>query len=255
MSAAPRPSSLSDLVGYYTSYLVNPLQWTSRHLDLVSCRFEDVVITPSSSPPNHSPNQNLHRTSDARTDAEKLAMTLDAITKRCSLFNILVIDTRLFAGLSKGSPFYFQGRRVRRLANYVMFIYHERAIDPAENRTPTPVGYLQYNSVHGARRKLFEARPGPRGESNRVGGTLCWKRIQQITPEEWTEDPYFMCPLLALAQFEEQRRDESNPATFTSRLLVTEVADKEKIVLYEADIATELLDGLKNPKEADRPMN
>ncbi|RAK81324.1 uncharacterized protein BO72DRAFT_524295 [Aspergillus fijiensis CBS 313.89] len=182
-------------------------------------------------------------------------MTLDGITKRCSLFNILVIDTRLFAGLSKGSPFYFQGRRVSRLANYVMFIYHERAIDPAENRTPTPVGYLQYNSIHGACRKLFEARPGPRAESNRVGGTLCWKRMQQITPEEWTEDPYFMCPLLALAQFEEQRRDESSPATFTSRLLVTEVADKEKIVLYEADIATELLDGLKNPKEADRPMN
>lgn len=36
---------------------------------------------------------------------------------------------------------------------------------------------------------------------------------------------------------------------------MTEVADKEKIVLYEADIATELLDGLKNPKKADRPMN
>ncbi|RAH77796.1 hypothetical protein BO86DRAFT_412865 [Aspergillus japonicus CBS 114.51] len=193
--------------------------------------------------------------SNQGTDVENLAKNWNVINKRCALFNILVNDTRLFAGLSKGSPFYFRGRRVCRLANYVMFIYHERAIDPTESRTPTPVGYLQYNSIHGARRKLFEARPGPRGERNRPGGTLCRKRMQQITPEEWTEDAYFVCPLLALAQSEEQRRVESSPATFTSRLLVTEVADKEKIVLYEADITTELLDGFKNPKEADRPMN
>ncbi|OJJ94671.1 hypothetical protein ASPACDRAFT_128049 [Aspergillus aculeatus ATCC 16872] len=255
MPAASRPPSFSDLIRHHTSYLVNPLQWTSRHLDLVECRFQDVATTPSENPPNHNSGKSSHQTSNQRSDAENLAKNWDPIHKRCSLFNILVKDTRLFAGLSKGNPFYFQGRRVRRLPTYVMFIYLERAIDTAENRTPTPVGYLQYNSIHGARRKLFEACPGPRGESNRVGGILCWKRMQQITLEEWTEDPYFVCPLLALAQFEEQRRDESSPVTFTSRLLVTEVADKEKIVLYEADIATELLDGLKDPKKANRPMN
>lgn len=48
-----------------------------------------------------------------------------------------------------------------------------------------------------------------------------------------------MCPLLICS---------------LSRLLVTHAHEQEYIFLYEADISTELLDGLWNPKDATSPM-
>lgn len=41
---------------------------------------------------------------------------------------------------------------------------------------------------------------------------------------------------------------------FQSRLLVTNVLDREYILYYEAQITTELLNGLRNPKDATNPL-
>lgn len=111
------------------------------------------------------------------------------------------------------------------------------------------------------------------GVINSVGASICQKRLAQTTPRKWTEDPYFMCHLLALAQLQERKLEWSNLTVYTvcfwlvcfficrapadslqSRLLVTNVLDREYILCYEAQITTELLNGLRNPKDATRPI-
>ena len=39
-----------------------------------------------------------------------------------------------------------------------------------------------------------------------------------------------------------------------SRILVTNVLDREHLLFYEADVTTEVLDGLKNPRDSARPI-
>ncbi|KAJ6188737.1 hypothetical protein N7519_003645 [Penicillium mononematosum] len=114
------------------------------------------------------------------------------------------------------------------------------------------VSYLHYTSVNGARRDKFEPCPGPRGTLNWIGQRILQKRLAQIEPKEWTEDPYFVCILLALAQLQEREVELPKPATYTARLLVTNVCDKEFIHLYEAEISAELLGALRSPETATK---
>ncbi|RAL08815.1 uncharacterized protein BO97DRAFT_353181, partial [Aspergillus homomorphus CBS 101889] len=95
------------------------------------------------------------------------------------------------------------------------------------------VGYLQYTSVNGARRRLFEPRAGLRGTNNWAGARLCVERLVRITSKEWTEDPYFL---------------------LQSRLLISNILHVENILLYEADITTELLAGPRNPRTPACPI-
>ncbi|KAJ5751501.1 uncharacterized protein N7511_008466, partial [Penicillium nucicola] len=76
-------------------------------------------------------------------------------------------------------------------------------------------------------------------------------RATTTAPTEWSEDPYFLCHLLALAQLQEQMSLSTSPK---SRLLITNVLDSEYIFLFEAQISRELLDGLRDLKIAVHPI-
>ena len=120
--------------------------------------------------------------------------------------------TRLLS--SKGTPFYFQGRPVHQ-PDYIVFYRYEQPIDHIHNGSPSLVGYVHYTSVNGDRRRHFEPCPGPIGVKNSVGASICQKRLSQMTPKDWTEDPYFICHLLALAQLQERTLDFSKPTAHT----------------------------------------
>lgn len=100
MAANPQAKSFHDIVRYHSYSLVNPLQWTSYHLNLVGCRFEDV-----GTPPVYAEStQNDHRNTDGRkpcpklsNDAEALAMKLFPLEKQRRLTNILVGEERPFS--------------------------------------------------------------------------------------------------------------------------------------------------------------
>ncbi|KAJ5793407.1 hypothetical protein N7457_000006 [Penicillium paradoxum] len=255
MAANSRSKSFRDIVRNNPGFLINPVQWTSRHLDLVGCRFEDVGTPPvhtESTQNDHRKNESRNRCLTPPSDAEVIAMNPFPTMKHRSLISILVDKERTFAYSSKGAPFYFQGRPVHR-PEYTVFHRREKIVDHIHNGSPPLVGYVHYTSVNGDRRRHFEPRPGSRGVSYSDGASI-QKRLAQTTPKEWTEDPYFMCHLLALAQLQERRLDWSKPTVYTSRLLVTHVLDREYILYYEAQVTTELLNVLRNPKDATSPM-
>ncbi|KAJ5959282.1 uncharacterized protein N7479_006432 [Penicillium vulpinum] len=215
MAANANPKPFRDLVDHHRDLFVDPLLWTYRHLDLVGCRFEDVDTTITES------TQDDCRTDDDQRPSQKLPSNTEQLATnpfptvkyRC-LVNLLVGEGRAFAKI----------------------------------RSPPLVGYLHYTNVNGDRRRKFEPCPGPNGSLNFIGARILKIRLAQIAPKEWTKDPYFVCILLALAQLQERKLESSKPITYTSRLLVTNISDREYIHFYEAKISAELLGVLRGPR-------
>ncbi|PYH88650.1 hypothetical protein BO71DRAFT_391186 [Aspergillus ellipticus CBS 707.79] len=236
------PKPLRDLMRFHTDPLVNPLCWTSRHLDFVGCRFghADPANTESRSTPCDSKSNK-----SSPRDAELLATNPFPIIKHCHLTNILLATSLR----SKGSQFFFADRPVHR-PQYSVFYRHGHSDPQVYSNSPPLVGNLHYTSVVGDRGRQFEPFPDPHGGLNFLGSRILTKRMAQITPQEWTRDPYFVCLLLAIAQLQERRLGLSEPSTYTSRLLVTRISDREYIHLHEAKITTELLEALRDPASA-----
>ncbi|RAL02362.1 uncharacterized protein BO80DRAFT_443673 [Aspergillus ibericus CBS 121593] len=246
MAAGPGPKPFRVLLRHHRDLFVNPLFWTSRHLDLVGCRFEDVDTA------NDEPTQ----ASDCGTggdrnfsDVESLATNLILGVKYRCLVSILVGEGHAFAKSRKGSPFFFAGRPVHR-PHYTVFRRHGQPNDLARKGSPPLIGYLHYTDVTGDRLNEFEPCPDPSGRLNFIGASIRNKRVAQITPKDWTEDPYYVCVMLALAQLQERKLDSPKPIIYTSRLLVTNALDKEYIHLYEVEISARLLEDLRNPTNA-----
>lgn len=100
MGPDSRPKLFRDIMRNHRDSLINPLQWTSRHLDLVGCRFEDVATTPvyAESTKSDGRNNDSHQSfPEPSSDAESIAMNLFPIMKRHHLINILVGDDGAFA--------------------------------------------------------------------------------------------------------------------------------------------------------------
>jgi hypothetical protein len=100
MAADYRPKSFYDIVRNHSGFLVHPLQWTSRHLDLVGCQFEDVAPTPVYTESTRNDYKNNDRRKpclERQSDVEIIAMSLFPTMKRRHLISILVGEDRTFA--------------------------------------------------------------------------------------------------------------------------------------------------------------
>ena len=115
MVADSGPQSFRDLVRNHNRFLVGPLQWTSHHLDLVGCRFEDVATPPVTPPTDLTPYEKEQQsypapadrdgTEETRmrtrwvdmSDPEVLAINSYPDMKRERLIKILVGKDRPFA--------------------------------------------------------------------------------------------------------------------------------------------------------------
>ncbi|CDM37321.1 hypothetical protein DTO013E5_7557 [Penicillium roqueforti] len=123
-----------------------------------------------------------------------------------------------------------------------------------EDPSRSLLGYVHYTFVNGSRNRQY--RPAPGGRSNEIGWRIHLKRKARTTPKEWTDDPYFVCHLLALAQLKDRNRtvNPSKPITYTSRLLATHIHEKHFIILYEAQITSEVLNALSHWRDATTPI-
>ncbi|KAJ5581472.1 hypothetical protein N7535_000092 [Penicillium sp. DV-2018c] len=160
-----------DVVREHRGLLVDPLRWTPHHLELLGCRFEDAPTTPVF--PETPSDQ--RRPPERPGDAETLTMSLWPDIKCCSLENILLGEEPKSA----------------------------KPRDSLGNMSFGLVGYLHYASIDGARCRQFEPRSGVAIGS--AGLRYCQKQLAQAFPKDRTEDPYFLCVLLGLAQMKERK--------------------------------------------------
>ncbi|PNY26776.1 Uncharacterized protein TCAP_03289 [Tolypocladium capitatum] len=245
------PKPLTEIFRYHRQVFKSPAFWTSRHLEMVGCRFEDfenandetehsgvghISIQPS--------NYDGPPISEDRVieNVGRLAKCSAYLSKAFSLSNLLLVgEGHAFDKRRKGPCFFWAGRSAHR-APYSMFLRH---LQPGElrGRVPQLIGYIHYGNISGfggqrhreLQRQQYPGRPRFR------------ERLSEITPSEWSEDPYLVCILLSIAQRQERGSRSRQPTTYSSRLLVTNESDSQFIYLFEAEISSELLRILDKP--------
>lgn len=72
------------------------------------------------------------------------------------------------------------------------------------------VGYLNYTDVSSTRWHKCQSHHYGGGDDFAIS-RLGKKKFDRVTPKEWTEDPYFVCVLLSLTQFQERRLKSPRP--------------------------------------------
>lgn len=176
-------------------------------------------------------------------------------------------------GRVKGPSFHFGGCPVHQ-PQYSLFYRHDQ---PDPSAPPPTIAYVNYTHVSGSR---WHKRQPPR---NSTADDFVLRRISKekharVIPKEWTEDPYFVCILLSLAQLQENRLNPPRPTDYLvsipclsncdrsphlvfpahtpkSRLLAVSPFDQEFIHLYEAQIPSAFLRMLDKPTTATIEAN
>ncbi|PLB50326.1 hypothetical protein P170DRAFT_473889 [Aspergillus steynii IBT 23096] len=183
MTQACTPKPLLDFVRGRRELLDHPLLWTLKHLESLGCHFGHLQTSAYS--------ESTPKDSKGTGDAEALARRLFPDVKLRSLCRLLAGEGRKFARPRHGSHFYFQGRPIHR-PSYMTFYRRETSLD---NSSPPLVGYVHYTDINGDRIDHYEGL----ARASRVPGR-CQRLLARTTPKDWTEDPYFLFILLALAK-------------------------------------------------------
>ncbi|KAL4968451.1 uncharacterized protein BDV14DRAFT_167052 [Aspergillus stella-maris] len=136
---------------------VNPLLWTSHHLNLLGCQFEDVDSTGTGSAQDEckAAADNAITRATRPSDAELLARRPFATVKRLCLIDILVGKGGPFAKYYKGPEFFFSRVPVHR-PQYTVFYRHGQPSEHVnvDRHGPPLVGYLHHGHVNGDRVKI-----------------------------------------------------------------------------------------------------
>ncbi|CAG7556462.1 unnamed protein product [Fusarium equiseti] len=213
--------SLRDLVIRNPGFAVHPLEWTARHLDLLHCRFQDVNAPPETKTPVH------------REDSiEKLKDLLDVYCWRSDLFIDLFTD--------EGSPF----KHMEYVEpNCEVFVLKSSASEETVIPTaPLVVAFLDYYTIVRAREQRFA--PDHSWPYNEPLNNRNKRKLRLCTPENWERDPYLLCVMLALAQYNwELFESERYPV----RLVVYKSDDKVDVHVFHADFPMGILDQMVTP--------
>ncbi|KAL2699775.1 hypothetical protein AAEP93_009750 [Penicillium crustosum] len=248
--------SIAELMSHHRGLLVQPICWTSRHLEMLRCRFEHL---------DHMPTDDTEPISDAcqpipidhgKTLAKWREPTYEEIfasgrhfMRRESCLQYLLPP--LLDRKCETPYFFFANKRIHR-PQYSVFYRGRKHSQPAGQAPRLTLGYLDYLDVERCRQEMFPARFPTEDITNRLRVRIQRKRVAQITPKNWSENPYLLCALLALAQLQEHHRTELHPPIHLSRLLLTYKPDDKFFHEFEAHITSELLELLDNPSTATK---
>ena len=102
--------------------------------------------------------------------------------------------------------FYFAGRLVDRAEGCKIYRIDKNKLNPIDTsqvalQPESIVGYYRYN-IDNVRLTRYIAPRAPRSLDNNPVQRLLNRRLAKITPADWRTDPYIVCLLLGLAQFQ-----------------------------------------------------
>lgn len=200
---SPTPKSLHRLSIDNPWFAVHPLLWTSQHLRLLHCYFQhlDSVITTSSSPSSVADK-------DLTLHSRRLAKIRSPIVKSISVGHLLCHQGSPLEKLDGSHAFLFAGRSVQ-IPECHIFRVHATDIQ----QRPI-VGYYHYDNVARERQRAMTARSHPNGSYNLPVARIYQRRLRNVAPALWFEDPYLVCILLSLAQLQRRRSQLPRPKTF-----------------------------------------
>ncbi|POR35253.1 Uncharacterized protein TPAR_04546 [Tolypocladium paradoxum] len=241
--AAPRP--LAELIRG-RKLRVSPLVWTSHHLELVGCRFEDDDAGEEAEHAGSNQNTTQRRENDGALSDEEwvepctvqhLAQCGAYRSKVCCISNLLWEDKVLVKACDH-PKFFFAGRSVHRPKCTLFYDDIQPGRDVGQV-PPRVLGYFVYSDAVWRTQQVTHAR--------RHGVAVALLKEIPRKCKEWPRYPYILCLLLCIAQFRVRVLKSPKTTAHTSRLLVSHVSDIEFIHLFEAEVTSELLQMLDKP--------
>ncbi|KAJ5998595.1 hypothetical protein N7451_006405 [Penicillium sp. IBT 35674x] len=213
--------SLFEVIRQNRELLVNPLFWTSSQLNALRCRFQHMDYVPvedadidqiTRQRTDDTPNPELKKEME---EVEMFSTTALPNKRIRFLLRLLLNERSIFNKYQKGADLFFAGKAVHQ-PSYIMFCRRmQTAQSPSQNFRPL-VGYMDYLQIDSSRRKRLMPHPHPDNDrTNDVCQRISDIRVARATPLEWTEDPYLLCVLISMAQFQERTLEGSQLARQT----------------------------------------
>ncbi|KAF5686390.1 hypothetical protein FCIRC_2946 [Fusarium circinatum] len=243
----PKPitKSLHRLSVENGRFHVHPLFWTSKHLQVLHCHFNHVdssalTLSLPPSPP-------LSPSSDAERD--DLVRLVPRITDgqftsgRFACFSVMMRARGIINASTR--PYFLYNKLKLHVPECEVFTLS----DAYKLEVRPVVGHFQYDELVKMRKRAIRPRRHPvPGLSNLPAERLYERRLRELTPALWFEDPYLVCVMISLAQIQWKIRKGTGDA-YLVRLLVTSTTDTTHAHVFQADIPPKLLRALDNPTE------
>lgn len=133
---------------------------------------------------------------------------------------------------SKRPRFYFAGKAIHR-TDCIVFSRQQQPEDEICQRPHHLVGYFHYQEVTRRRWQKLQPRRHPRGGRNIPGQGLSLKKLSDITPKDWSRDPYLLCVLISMVQSQKYDHEplQRTVPTVCRLLQVQEILDFGRVCL------------------------
>ncbi|TFB03497.1 hypothetical protein CCMA1212_004376 [Trichoderma ghanense] len=233
--------------------LVDPLEWTDVHLELLQCRFEEAPPTPLRKEHEDKVDKMLlppkyHRAVEGLPTASQAG-------ERESLIRTIISSngSPLFRG---GDPiaFYYNRLLVRDLPGCQSFISSRYSTDRAWGtawRAPIALVTVDCEALAHHRFEQMEPYRGRRWSQATNGVHL--RQAKRITPSNRLRDPYLVAILIAIA-FQQRQKTTSrirSKASYWPQVLMTDRGD-ECVHLFAAHISSDYLNKFDFPSSEPR---
>ncbi|KAL6884150.1 hypothetical protein HDV57DRAFT_493806 [Trichoderma longibrachiatum] len=240
--------------------LVDPLEWTDVHLELLQCRFEE------------APSTRLRKEHEDKVDKmllpPKYPRAVEALSTdekawgRESLIRTIISSngSPLFRG---GDPIAFQYNRtlVRELPGCQGFISSRYSRDEAWRtawKAPIALVTIDREALELHRFEQMEPYRGRRWSQANRGVHL--RHVRRITPSNRLRDPYLVAILIAIAAQQREKTTSRirSKASYWPQVLMTDRGD-ECVHLFAAHISSDYLNKFdfpssEPPKSAQHPL-
>ncbi|KAH7220460.1 uncharacterized protein BKA55DRAFT_584958 [Fusarium redolens] len=209
----PIAKSLHRLCVENPRFLVHPLFWTSEHLRVLHCHFNHLDFAPL--PPSLPPSPPLSPSSDVEPDlSEIVQQLLNAPGPRTRFTCIYKLLRHHGLVSTRWQPHFLYNKQ--RAHSPDCRVFQSSAVHKLQQRPM--IGTFQYEELIKQRERALTPKRHPiAGADNLPVERLYQRRMRDLTPALWFEDPYLVCILLSLAQLQWQHR-RWTPETLIVRL-------------------------------------
>ncbi|KAF6525076.1 hypothetical protein HZS61_010871 [Fusarium oxysporum f. sp. conglutinans] len=178
----------------------------------------------------------IYLTSKAPSMHHNHAVTMLKTLTRLKSFTMSLASRRYAA------KFFYARRPVHETLCHVLHV-----AKPSPKKQPPVIGYAYYKDINRERQRRFTPRLHPKSDINHPVERLCRLYLRKVTPDNWSDDPYIVCLLLALAQAQSIKQREEKPETFPVRLFLVVDGDKNYAHVFQADVDAHILKALDEP--------
>lgn len=207
----PIKKSLHRLCVENPRFSVHPIFWTSKHLQVLHCHFKhlDSSNAPPPFPLPPAPRPASHGGPDLTEDLIHSILNGPYTDTKFAAFTLLMYPLGVVP-FRRETPFFYN-----KLELHIPQCEVYRTDNIREFEQQPTIGYFQYDELVKQRERALVPRSHPApGASNLPCERLSQRRLRNLTPARWFEDPYLVCVLLSLAQLLWQTRKSMTEAFF-----------------------------------------